>query len=102
MGIKHFFMWFKNHFSEYMHKLRKHQTFASIDIDIDNLMIDMNGIFHNSAQRIYEYGNYKPQPRLMKNKFQKRRSHVLRGSKLQIKVFEDVCKTIENLFKITN
>ena len=65
MGIKHFFMWFKNQFSEHTHKLNKDQTLESVQVDIDNLMIDMNGIFHNSAQKIYEYGNHKPPRRLI-------------------------------------
>ena len=27
-------------------------------------MIDMNGLFHNSAQKVYEYGNFKPKSAL--------------------------------------
>ena len=49
-------MWFKNQYPNYMHKMKKNQTVLDIDIHIDNLMVDMNGIFHNSAQKIYKYG----------------------------------------------
>ena len=46
MGIKHFFMWFKNHYSEYMRPMRRGDTLAKVGVSIDNLMIDMNGVFH--------------------------------------------------------
>jgi 5'-3' exoribonuclease 1 len=97
MGIKHFFMWFKNHFSEYMRPMRRGDTLATVGVSIDNLMIDMNGVFHNSAQKIYQYGNFKPPSRLL-GKNRKRR---LRGLKAQLAVFEDVCKTVELLFSIS-
>ena len=55
MGIKHFFMWFRTQFPENIHKLRNSETLGSKGIEIDNLMIDMNGLFHNAAQKVYEY-----------------------------------------------
>lgn len=98
MGIKHFFMWFKNEFSENMYNMRVGEDFSSINLSIDNLMIDMNGVFHNSAQRIYEYGNFKIRPRLLCNRKPYVKPH---GLQKQLKLFEDVCKTIEHLFKLT-
>jgi 5'-3' exoribonuclease 1 len=97
MGIKHFFQWFKKHFGQHMHKMKKSQNFESIGVDIDNLMIDMNGVFHNSAQKIYEYGNYKPNPRLLSRNNKRKKN----GINAQLKVFEDVCQNIEHLFNIT-
>ena len=91
MGIKHFFHWFKKEFDGNIYKMTKGQNFP---VDIDNLMIDMNGVFHASAQKIYEYGNCKPNPRLMKGKKVGYKNNV----QTQIKLFDDVCKTIENLF----
>ena len=64
MGIKHFFMWFKNHHSEHMQAMRKGDTLPKVGVQIDNLMIDMNGVFHNSAQKVYKYGIFKPPQRL--------------------------------------
>ena len=96
MGIKHFFAWFKTHFSDNITKLGRNNTLADINVNIDNLMIDMNGIFHNSAQKIYEYGNFKPPPRLMSSA-KKRLPNTINS---QIKLFEDVCKTIEHLVTI--
>jgi 5'-3' exonuclease len=94
MGIKHFFMWFKNHYSEHLESMRRGDV---VSVDIDNLMIDMNGVFHNSAQKIHKYGNYKPPPRLLRQNNVRR----LRGLKAQLAIFEDVCKTVEHLFTIT-
>jgi 5'-3' exoribonuclease 1 len=92
MGIKHFFTWFKTNFSESIYKLPKNKTVTDYNVSIDNLMIDMNGIFHNSAQKIYEYGNHKPPQRLIKTK----KSNLI-GNNLhkQNKLFEDVCNTIK-------
>jgi 5'-3' exoribonuclease 1 len=98
MGIKHFFMWFKKQFGDDMHRLGKGQDLAAIGVEIDNLMIDMNGVFHNSAQRIYEYGNFKPNPRLLRNNKSYKKPN---GLQLQLRLFQDICKTIEELFKIT-
>ena len=96
MGIKHFFMWFKNQFSEFNHKLKRTELLKDKNIHIDNLMIDMNGIFHTSAQKIYEYGNYQTPPRLLQRN-NKNKQNTLQ---LQIKMFEDVCNTIDLLLKI--
>lgn len=93
MGIKHFFIWFKNQFPEYMHKIGKNQTLDNVDVYIDNLMIDMNGIFHNSAQKVYEYGNCKPPPRLMQPPPQSKQVS-------QLLLFQDVCKTIDLLVRV--
>ena len=100
MGIKHFWYFFKNMFSENIQKMCKKQDFGDIGVEIDNLMIDMNGVFHNSAQKIYEYGNFKPNTtRLLYGRKPKRKP---RGLQAQLKLFEDVCETIEKLFKIVN
>jgi hypothetical protein len=67
-------------------------------IMIDNLMIDMNGLFHNSAQKIYQYGNFKPPQRLMgRGNSQAKQTG---GYNKQLKVFEDVCNSIDNILKI--
>ena len=68
MGIFHFFGWYKKNFSGSIKKLSPTQNFESINQPIDNLMIDMNGLFHNSAQKIFQYGKFKPVDRLLKNK----------------------------------
>jgi len=97
MGIKHFFSYFRNQFPRDIMKLRRNQNFTDINVEIDNMMIDMNGVIHSSAQKIYEYGNNKPNPRFLKNK--KPRTYGLSHQK---KLFEDICLTVERLFLLTN
>ena len=97
MGIFHFFGWFKNNFSGNIKKLSPTQDFKSIELPIDNLMIDMNGLFHNSAQKVFQYGNFKPVERLLKNN-----KKIIHGRREELKVFEDICKTIENLLIVVN
>ena len=97
MGIKHFFTWFKTNFSESIHKMPKNKNVNELNFTIDNLMIDMNGIFHNSAQKIYEYGNFKPNPRLMNSRKQKIIQNTLQT---QIRLFQDVCNAIEHTLDI--
>ena len=95
MGIKNYWKWHTSHFKKYIKNLRKRQKFSDIKVNIDNLMIDLNGLFHSSTQKVYEYGSHKPQPRLMVCPRQRKK---ICDSRQQIKVFEDVCKNIEKLF----
>jgi 5'-3' exonuclease len=98
MGIKHFFIWFKKNFNNNITKLEINKKFSDINVDIDNLMIDMNGLFHNSTQKIFEYGNFKPNKRLLgKSNLQR-----LNFMEKQKNVFEDICKNIDHIFNIVN
>ena len=56
MGIKFFFSWLKSEFPQHMKNFKKQSPPA--DVVIDTFMIDLNGVFHNSAAKIYKYGNY--------------------------------------------
>lgn len=96
MGIKHFWHWYKSNFGEYIKNLRKQEDFNTIGVSIDNLMIDLNGVFHNSTQKVYQYGNCKPQMRLLRQDKRKK----MGGIQQQKKVFADVCSTIESLFSL--
>ena len=55
MGIFNFWGWFKSNFSGAIYKLNGTQNLKSIDINMDNLLIDMNGLFHTSTQKINLY-----------------------------------------------
>jgi 5'-3' exoribonuclease 1 len=55
----------------------------------------MNGVFHNSAQKVYKYGNYKINPRLFDKSRQKPNARLQ-----QLQMFQDVCSTVEELFHI--
>jgi len=59
-------------------------------------MIDLNGVFHNSAQKIFEYGNFAKQVSLLRPK-----KVIADPERLYKTCFEDVCKTIDELVAIT-
>lgn len=108
MGIKHFFSWYRRKFgpkngpngskntqsSGSIFQLQHNAQLSTVlpDIKIDNFMIDMNGLFHTSAQKVYEYGNFKPLPSLLKTVKPKTQKNDLEK---QLKVFRDVCNSIE-------
>jgi 5'-3' exonuclease len=96
MGIARFFIWLKSQFPEHISELKRGQTEIMSAKGVDNFMIDLNGVFHGSAQKIYEYGNHKPQVSLLRKKIVKKSN----GIKTQILLFEDICKTIEKLFNV--
>ena len=89
MGVKHFFQWYKTNFKPTISTLGEAENFETYNIDVDNLMIDMNGIFHNSAQKVFKYGNYKVK-RLIKV-----RPPVLNFKKKQQDIYESICESIE-------
>ena len=98
MGIKHYWGWFRKTYADYIYTLKKGEKMEELcgvsvkDPRVDNVMIDMNGIFHTSAQRVYCYGNFKNPPRLLgKN---------VKGFKKQIDVFRDICDTIDSIVNI--
>ena len=92
MGIAQFFNnWFRKNFVTSISNLKKNKSFLDLDIPVDNLIIDMNGLFHNSTQKIYEYGTFKRNIRFLDYKKQ---------PKKEIDVFIDVCKNIEELVDV--
>lgn len=86
MGIKHFFTWFKNNFSNNITFFNS----APENISIDVFLIDMNGVFHNAAQKVFEYGS-----------FAKPKSFLSTRNRQQPKtinqVYFEVCKIIDKL-----
>jgi 5'-3' exonuclease len=83
MGIKHFFPWFS----------KKHSKWVSKDIPehIDTLSIDLNGIFHPVAQRVFQYGDFAPlQSMLRPNRKLTERDITLRTERC----FKEICDKI--------
>lgn len=89
MGIKHFFIWFRKNYPDCIHTIQKNET-----NNIDNLCIDMNGIYHACAQKVFEYGDHKPyRKRLLKK--------VKRTSlKWQKKLYREICEKINFYLKL--
>jgi 5'-3' exonuclease len=60
MGIKYFFSWLRKFFPNHIKTLRIDENLKDDNkVDIDNLLIDMNGIFHYCCQKVYKYGSFK-------------------------------------------
>lgn len=96
MGIKHFFLWFKKNFrSSYQsYNLSEQKHNQSLDV----LLIDLNGLFHTSAQKIYKYGNFKENKSLLLTK----NSNIKINKNLDVLVYQDTCDTILNIAKFVN
>lgn len=90
MGIKYFFKWIKNNFSSALTPMKNEKLSQPIDV----LLIDLNGIFHSSAQKIFKYGEYKEENLL----FLKPKLETY--NVLQEKVFVSVCEKIQNTLEI--
>lgn len=80
--------------------IKKKETFEKHNIKIDTLLLDLNGEFHNSAQKIFQYGNKAPPTRLLASKNKPKK--ILNTSENIEKVYEDVCRRIENLVEVVN
>ena len=57
MGVKHFFPWLKDNHANNIRTINI--LFEEVNIDVDTLAIDMNGVIHNVSQKVYRYGSYK-------------------------------------------
>lgn len=83
MGIKYFFKWFKNSTPESITGIKRYSNDKTYSQTFDVLLIDLNGIIHTSAQKVYGYGNVK-------------NAHVY-AIKDNKTVFNLVCKEINSL-----
>ena len=58
MGIKYFFGWLRQTFASNIQTIHMSDDLRQI-VEVDNFLIDMNGIFHYCCQKVYQYGNFK-------------------------------------------
>jgi len=93
MGVKHFFIWLRKNFPDTIQTIGQQDTFNTHDIEVDNLCLDMNGIFHSCAQKIYEYGAFEKKSLLIKQKYKK-------GLRWQMSLFAEICENIDRYVKM--
>lgn len=96
MGVIRFFPYLQKTFPESLLRLSKDKQLAEIGVEIDNFMIDLNGVFHACAQEVYKYGNGKPRTRLLGGSARIPPNNYAQ----QIKLFERICVEIEHLRSI--
>lgn len=106
MGIKYFFAWVQRNFNKNIYPLKKGENImgsggVGSNMVVNNLMLDMNGIFHNSAQKILEYGSCKKAGAiLLENEIEK--MTIKERIEKQNLVYENVCSTIDKILSIVN
>lgn len=91
MGVKHFFLWYSRKFSDCLSKQPPYP--------IDNLALDLNGLFHPVAQKVYQYGNYAPHTRFLITKPPRPKSlvHLFRAITDKIEYCRQVCRPRKRL-----
>lgn len=77
MGVKHFYLWYRKHLGE---------TISSHPPKVDILAIDLNGLFHLCAQKVFRYGNVST---LLLQKNRSQNQNVI--------LFREICRKIERL-----
>lgn len=81
MGVKHFYPWYKKKCGE---------CISPCPQRIDTLAIDLNGLFHLCAQKVYRYGTG---PSLLMQKHMNASS----SSRTNIALFKEICSKMERL-----
>lgn len=85
MGVKHFYLWYSRSFSECLS--------ARPQFPIDVLALDMNGLFHPVAQKVFQYGSHAPPPSFLSRPARPRQRSMLH-------LFKEICEKIEYCRKI--
>jgi 5'-3' exonuclease len=91
MGVFQFYSWFRRTFPENIYKVQRSIN-SELSLEIDNLLIDMNGLFHTSAQKVFKYGSFKPPYEII----------IKENNKTHQLVFQDICETLENILFTVN
>ena len=95
MGIKYFFSWLKKSFPAHIKTITYTNNIKDdYKIDIDNLLIDMNGIFHYCCQKVYKYGSFKENRLLLVKK--------TFSSQKQKELYDMVGSYLDKIIKLVN
>ena len=90
MGVKSFFAWYSRQFSDCLSRQPQYP--------IDNLALDLNGLFHPVAQKVYQYGNYAPPMQFLTKPVRpKALIHLFRSITDKIEYCRQVCRPRKRL-----
>lgn len=97
MGVPRFFRWVDFNFRGVCHKIKVPASGVRqvTPTHIDNFYIDMNGLFHPCAQKVFQYGAFKPQPRLL-------RPNAPLPDVDETEMFKEVCQYVDTLMRFVN
>lgn len=90
MGIKHFYTWFRSSIPQ---AILPHDNVTNID----HLLIDMNGIIHEAAQCVYQYGEYEHTRRIGKMLVPPP-SRLYDEIKKRVNIILDICKPKKSIY----
>jgi 5'-3' exoribonuclease 1 len=85
MGVKHFYLWYSRNFSRC---LSSHPQEP-----IDVLALDLNGLFHPVAQKVFQYGSHAPPVQYLSRPKPTRPRSMLH-------LFKEICEKIEYCRKV--
>lgn len=96
MGIKHFFYWFKQNHEDCLTVTDIYHSLPEQGIEVDVLALDLNGMFHTAAQKVFKYGNKKSNrsPRLLCP------SKPKTVQQLRMDCFKMVCTMIDDMVEM--
>ncbi len=95
MGIKHFFSWFQKHHEDCIRVIPSNASLIDYQV-VDALALDLNGIFHPCAQKIFKYGAHEQNVRLTT------RSRAKPMSEKRLDCFKQICTRIDELVRLVN
>ena len=96
MGVKYFFSNVKNTYPQAFEKIHR-KPGATVSKQHDSFGIDMNGIFHLCAQRVFKYGKFQRPKSLLQPDVDKPERIT---EEMCVKFYRDVCKEINFLTNI--
>ena len=95
MGIKYYWPWMTNNHSECITTIHSKDSLDKHNILIDTLALDLNGMFHPCAQKVFKYGKHAPK---LKPLLQRKRSSNNQSiQSLRLQTFKEVCNMIDEL-----
>lgn len=102
MGIKDFLRWMVCNFKSSVHTVKHEQLVCNTQIGntaykVNTLLLDMNGIIHRCAQRIFKYGDYTPRQAIMKLKVHTPEEIQNNKRVLLRQTYHEVCKSIHHM-----
>lgn len=92
MGIHYFFSWLRK---KYSNRMKEYTYNDGIETDISALGIDINGLIHNAAQKVYQYGDHKRNSSFLSK--HKPQSKLLGSSASNNQVYKLVCDSIDKI-----